>query len=114
MGFADLFLRYPKQIIIIYYYSKPDRFMALKIGLRETGCCKNWSTETTEQRCLHTFEREIPVQRPTDPCHVHGNKKTHNIFNDNSPELHAAYVAREQLVGRQASPVVLFAVLEIG
>lgn len=31
-----------------------------------------------------------------------------------SPELHAAYVAREQLVGRQPGPVVLFAVLEIG
>jgi len=45
---------------------------------------------------------------------VHGNKKkTHKIFDGNSPELHAAYVAREQLVGRQAGPVVLFAVLEI-
>lgn len=31
-----------------------------------------------------------------------------------SPELHAAYVARKQLVGRQPGPVVLFAVLEIG
>lgn len=31
-----------------------------------------------------------------------------------SPELHAAYVAREQLVGRQAGPVVLFAMFEIG
>jgi len=33
---------------------------------------------------------------------------------DYSPELHAAYVAREQFVGRQTGPVVLFAVLEIG
>jgi len=31
-----------------------------------------------------------------------------------SPELHAAYVTREQLVGRQAGPVVLVAVFEIG
>lgn len=31
----------------------------------------------------------------------------------NSPELHSAYVAREQLVGRQSGSVVLFAVLEI-
>lgn len=36
-------------------------------------------------------------------------------WNDvHSPELHAAYVTREQLVGRQAGPVVLFAVFEIG
>lgn len=28
--------------------------------------------------------------------------------------MHTAYVAREQLVGRQTGPMVLFAVLEIG
>lgn len=31
-----------------------------------------------------------------------------------SPELHTAYIAREQLVSRQTGSVILFAMLEIG